>query len=196
MYIRCPNPQCPAQLKERIRYFASRGAMDIEGLGDELVDKLVSEGLVRSYGDLYRLRSENLLKLKWESPWGLSLAEKIVEGIEDTKQYDVAWFLQALFLWPLSNKVRRRRAKQLAGKFSSVDEITGASVEEIARVPCIGSVFAKEIYECLHQDTRAETMGELEVQECRLVRNPARVHRGIPERLKNVISPATLISMV
>ena len=57
VYIRCPNPACPAQLKERLRYFASRNAMDIEGLGDKLVDQLVNDGLVAGYGDLYRLHA-------------------------------------------------------------------------------------------------------------------------------------------
>ena len=58
VYIRCPNPHVPAQVKERIRYFAGRNAMDIEGLGDKLVDQLVDQGLVRGYGDLYRLTLE------------------------------------------------------------------------------------------------------------------------------------------
>ena len=66
VYIRCPNVECPAQLKERIRYFAGRNAMDIEGLGDKLVDQLVGEKLVRSYGDLYRLeaRQDRLLNME------------------------------------------------------------------------------------------------------------------------------------
>ena len=64
VYIRCPNPRCPAQVKERLRYFASRNAMDIEGLGDKLVDQLVDDGLVQAYGDLYRLTLEQLLKLE------------------------------------------------------------------------------------------------------------------------------------
>ncbi len=64
VYIRCPNPKCPAQLKERIRYFASRNAMDIEGLGDKLVDQLTSSGVVRGYADLYRLDVERLVELE------------------------------------------------------------------------------------------------------------------------------------
>ena len=62
VYIRCTNLQCPAQVKERIRYFATRNAMDIEGLGDKLVDQLVAHSLV--YGDLYRLTAEQLMALE------------------------------------------------------------------------------------------------------------------------------------
>ncbi|MEX0867840.1 MAG: NAD-dependent DNA ligase LigA, partial [Pirellulales bacterium] len=77
VYIRCPNPLCPAQLKERIRYFASRNAMDIEGLGDKLVDQLVEAKLVNSYGDLYRLTAEQVVEL---DRMGKKSAEKLIAG--------------------------------------------------------------------------------------------------------------------
>ena len=82
MYIRCPNPHCPAQVKERIRYFASRNAMDIEGLGDKLVDQLVNDGLVKSYGDLYRLSCEQLNDLE---RMGKKSSENLLAGIEASK---------------------------------------------------------------------------------------------------------------
>ena len=63
VYIRCTNLTCPAQVRERIRYFATRNAMDIEGLGDKIVDQIVSTGLVTGYGDLYRLTVEQLKEL-------------------------------------------------------------------------------------------------------------------------------------
>ena len=61
VYIRCPNPKCPKQIKERIRYYAGRNAMDIEELGDEVIGALVEAGLVHTYGDLYRLKAEQLV---------------------------------------------------------------------------------------------------------------------------------------
>ena len=82
VYIRCPNPDCPAQLKERLRYFASRNAMDIEGLGDKLVDQLVTTGLVQSYGDLYRLTLEQLNDLE---RMGEKSSENLLAGIEASK---------------------------------------------------------------------------------------------------------------
>ena len=95
VYIRCPNLECPAQLKERIRYFASRNAMDIEGLGDKLVDQLVGEKLVRSYGDLYRLeaRQDRLLNLE---RLGRKSVDKLLEGIEASKNRGLARLLNAL----------------------------------------------------------------------------------------------------
>ena len=63
VYIRCRNPKCPARLRERLKYFASRDAMDIEGLGEKLVDQLVDRGLVQSFADLYRLNVNDLAQL-------------------------------------------------------------------------------------------------------------------------------------
>jgi DNA ligase (NAD+) len=82
VYIRCPNPECPAQLRERIRYFATRNAMDIEGLGDKLVEQLVADRLVRRYGDLYRLTFEQLANLE---RMGKKSAENLLKQIEASK---------------------------------------------------------------------------------------------------------------
>jgi len=81
VYIRCPNLSCPAQLRERLRYFASRSAMDIEGLGEGIIDQLVEVGVVRSIPDLYRLESKDLSELKRSVPWGKKTAERIIQGI-------------------------------------------------------------------------------------------------------------------
>ena len=80
VYIRCPNFQCPAQLRERIKYFASRNAMDIEGVGDKLAEQLVDSGLVSTYADLYRLNAEQLLELE---RMGIKSAEKLMANIHD-----------------------------------------------------------------------------------------------------------------
>src|SRR5690606_19225203 len=93
VYIRCPNYRCPAQLKERIRYFAGRNAMDIEGLGDKLVDQLVNENLVQSYGDLYRLSAEQLMNLE---RMGKKSSEGLVAGIEASKGRGLARLLNAI----------------------------------------------------------------------------------------------------
>ena len=94
VYIRCPNPECPAQIKERIRYYASRNAMDIEGLGDKLVDQLVNQKLVESYGDLYRLTADKLLELE---RMGRKSAENLLAGIEASKGRGLARLLNAPF---------------------------------------------------------------------------------------------------
>ena len=93
VYIRCPNPTCPAQLRERVRYFASRSAMDIEGLGDKLVDQLVSKELVKTYADLYRLTVDELAEL---DRFGEKSAKNLVENIEASKKRGLARVLNAL----------------------------------------------------------------------------------------------------
>src|SRR5690606_23861675 len=85
VYVRCINPSCPAQLRESLQYFASRGAMDIEGLGTKLVEQLVSSGLVTGFADLYRLkdRRDELLALE---RIGEKSADNLLQGIEQSKQ--------------------------------------------------------------------------------------------------------------
>src|SRR5262249_1123622 len=82
VYIRCPNMKCPAQVRERLRYYAGRNAMDIEGLGDKLVEQLVRDELVTGYGDLYRLTEEQLLDLE---RMGKKSADNLLEQIEASK---------------------------------------------------------------------------------------------------------------
>ncbi|MFW5693448.1 MAG: NAD-dependent DNA ligase LigA, partial [Thermoguttaceae bacterium] len=115
VYIRCPNVEsCPAQLKERLRYFAGRNAMDIEGLGDKLVDQLVEQGLVRSCGDLYRLDADRLAGLE---RMGKKSAQNLVDAIEAGKQRGLARVLNSLFI----RHVGARVAAVLAEHFGSMD---------------------------------------------------------------------------
>jgi len=156
-YIRCPNPQCPAQVKERIRYYAGRNAMDIEGLGDELVDKLVSERLVRNYGDLYRLTGDQLSGLEWVVEWGPGLSEKVVKGIEETKDFGPAWLLRAL----TKGQIRERQAASLVNHFGSLDSMMNAKVNELGNVAEIGPILAESIYDHLHKGISEQTIVEL-----------------------------------
>lgn len=154
VYIRCPNPICPAQLKERLRYFASRNAMDIEGLGDKLVDQLVADGLVKTYGDLYRLAPDELLKLE---RMGRRSSEKLLEGIAASKGRGLARLLNALAI----RHVGVRLAAVLAGHFGSLEALQAASEEELSQVPEVGEIIAQSVYQYLHSEYGAATLGEL-----------------------------------
>ncbi|HRX77456.1 MAG TPA: NAD-dependent DNA ligase LigA [Pirellulaceae bacterium] len=147
VYIRCPNLECPAQVKERIRFFASRKAMDIEGLGDKLVDQLVSGGLVATYGDLYRLqdRKADLLALE---RMGEKSADNLLQGIAASRERDLASLLNALSIRHVGTTV----ARVLAEHFGSVEAIEAASVEELADVNEIGGIIAESVYNFLHSD--------------------------------------------
>jgi DNA ligase (NAD+) len=154
VYIRCPNPRCPAKWKERIRYFASRNAMDIEGLGDKLVDQLVDGGLVQDYADLYRLTDEQLTDLE---RMGRKSAEKLLAGIEASKGRGLARLLNALAI----RHVGARVGTTLAEHFGSVEAMQEAEVEELAEVPEIGPIIARSVYDYLHSAEGQKELAEL-----------------------------------
>ncbi|MDA1051359.1 MAG: NAD-dependent DNA ligase LigA [Planctomycetota bacterium] len=147
VYIRCPNLACPAQVKERIRYFASRKAMDIEGLGDKLVDQLVSGGLVVTYGDLYRLkdRREELLALE---RMGEKSADNLLQGIAASRERGLARLLSALSIRHVGTTV----ASVLATHFGFIDALEAASIEELTDVNEIGGIIAESVFNFLHGD--------------------------------------------
>ena len=154
VYIRCPNPNCPAQIKERLRYFASRSAMDIEGLGDKLVDQLVEKGLVKKFADLYRLKLDDLMQLE---RMGRKSSEKLLTNIEASKHRGLERLLNALSI----RHVGEHAAMLLARRFRTMDALMHASEEEIASIPEIGPVIAKSVYEFLHSDYGRQTVREL-----------------------------------
>ncbi|HOM17774.1 MAG TPA: helix-hairpin-helix domain-containing protein, partial [Thermoguttaceae bacterium] len=154
VYIRCPNLQCPDQVRERLLYFASRNAMDIEGLGEKLVDQLVRRGLIRSYADLYRLRLEDLVELE---RMGKKSSENLLRAIEASKSRGLARLLTALAIRHVGAKV----AAVLAEHFRSMDALCKASVEELSSIYEIGPVIAQSVYDYLHSPFGRETIEEL-----------------------------------
>ena len=143
VFIRCPNFSCPAQLGERLLYFASRSAMDIEGIGEKLAYQLVESGLVRDFGDLYDLTEEKLIELE---RMGKKSAQKLVANIEASKSRGLARLLNALCI----RHVGPRVATTIAEHFGSMDELLAASDEDLSNVEDVGPVIAKSIYEFLH----------------------------------------------
>jgi DNA ligase (NAD+) len=155
VYIRCPNPGCPAKLQERIRFFASRDAMDIEGVGDKLVEQLVESGLVTTYGDLYRLTADQLLKLE---RMGKKSAEKLLANIQASKGRGLARLLSALSI----RHVGQRVGRVLAEHFGTLEALQKASQEELSAVNEIGPVIATSVYEFLHSEYGQQTMADLQ----------------------------------
>jgi DNA ligase (NAD+) len=154
VYIRCPNSTCPAQLRERVRYFASRSAMDIEGLGDKLVDQLVSKQLVKTYADLYRLTVDELAEL---DRFGEKSAKNLVENIEASKKRGLARVLNALSIRHVGNRV----AAVLAEHFGTMETLAEAGVEELAEVNAVGEVIAQSVYDFVHGKYGAAAIAEL-----------------------------------
>lgn len=154
VYIRCPNSQCPAQLKERIRYFASRNSMDISGLGDKLVEQLVDQRLVTTYGDLYRLRAEDIERLE---RMGKISSEKFLKAVQDSRQRGLARLLNALSIRHVGSRV----AAVLAEHFGSMRELQDATVDQLSEVNEIGSVIARSVYDFLHGSTGLAVIEDL-----------------------------------
>jgi DNA ligase (NAD+) len=155
VYIRCPNLHCPAQVKERIRYFASRNAMDIEGLGEKLVDQLVSGGLVQDYGDLFRLNKAELIKL---DRMGDKSATSLLNGIEASKDRGLARLLNALSIRHVGGRV----ASVLAENYGSLDELRDATVEQLSAISEIGPIIAQSVFDFLHSETGVAAVEDLQ----------------------------------
>jgi DNA ligase (NAD+) len=134
----CPNQACPAQAVRRIEHFASRGAMDIEGLGERLAWVLYDHGLVRDPGDLYTLTAAQLVPLE---RMGEKSAAKLVRAIQGSTQRPLARLLFALGI----RHVGAETAAALAGHFGALDALMAAPVEEIAAVPGVGPTIAASV---------------------------------------------------
>ena len=154
VYIRCPNDYCPASVKERIRYFASRNAMDIEGLGDKLVDQLVTAKLVRDYADLYRLEAEQVQGLE---RMGEKSSQKLIQGIDVSRERGLARLLNALSI----RHVGRSVSAALAREFGEMDKLQVATVEELSAIDEIGDIIAQSVFDFCQSERGARLIEEL-----------------------------------
>jgi DNA ligase (NAD+) len=137
---RCPNRSgCPAQLKERIRHFAFIDAMNIDGLGEKIVEQLVDADLVKRYGDLFRLTQEDVLKLEG---FGEKSSQNLIDAIDEAKARELYRLIFGLGI----RHVGERTAKTLANHFGSLDRVMEASVEELENVHEIGPEVAKSVH--------------------------------------------------
>jgi DNA ligase (NAD+) len=152
---RCTEPAtCPGQLKQRLLNWGRRKAMDIEGLGDVLVDQLVDKGLVRSIPDLYRLGLEPLVELE---RMGKKSAQNLLDGIEASKGRGLARVLTGLGIRLIGDHV----ADVLARKFPTIDALTAASLDELSQTAEIGPERGASIHKYLHSEIGRKTVRDL-----------------------------------
>ena len=137
-HIRCTGAECPAQLLRNLAHFASRDAMDIEGLGIAVVENLVKAGLVKTPGDLYFLREEDVAGLE---RMGKKSAQNLMAAIEKSKSQDLSRLLFAFGI----RQVGQKAGKILAQRFGSLDKLQNAAVEELTAVDDIGAITAQSI---------------------------------------------------
>src|SRR5690606_28425561 len=133
---RCINDVCPAKLKARILYFASRKAMDIEGLGEVLVETLVNNGMIRDVADLYQLSKKQISDLERKAERS---ATKLIDQIEASKERGLQRLLYGLDI----RHVGERYAKILANHYRSIEKLAAASVEELDAIHEIGPAVAE-----------------------------------------------------
>ncbi|MEY2439040.1 MAG: ligase [Verrucomicrobiota bacterium] len=150
--LRCINSQCPAQLKRRVEHFASRGAMDIEGLGEMMVEQLVGRDLVRDVSDIYKLTPEKLSALE---RMGEKSVHNLLEAIELSKTRPLWRLIFGLGI--LHVGVSASRA--LADHFGSLEKLMATSVEELQKIPDVGEVVGKSIH-AFFQENRNRKMIE------------------------------------
>uniref|UniRef100_A0A7V5XH48 DNA ligase n=1 Tax=Thermodesulfobacterium geofontis TaxID=1295609 RepID=A0A7V5XH48_9BACT len=137
---RCPNKNCYAQAVRKILHFASRNAMNIEGLGDKVARDLVDKGLVQNVADLYYLKWENFMKL---SGFAYKKAKNLYEAIQKSKKTTLGRFIYALGI----RHVGEAMAQMLAEKFKNLDKLMNASMADLLSIPGVGYEVAKSIVE-------------------------------------------------
>ena len=152
--VRCVNPECPAQLLRNVIHFCSRDAMDIEGLGDALVEKFISENLISNVADIYDITAGEIMMLEGHQERS---AKNLVEAIERSKQNDLSRLLFALGIRHIGQKA----AKLLSEHFGDIDSIIAASEEEIAEIDGFGGIMAKSAAEFFSMTQTADLIERL-----------------------------------
>lgn len=152
--VRCVNPECPAQLLRNVIHFCSRDAMDIEGLGDALVEKFISENLISNVADIYDITAGEIMMLEGHQE---KSAKNLVDAIERSKQNDLSRLLFALGIRHIGQKA----AKLLSEHFGDIDSIIAASEEEIAEIDGFGGIMAKSAAEFFSMTQTADLIERL-----------------------------------
>ena len=147
--VRCPNVDCPAQLLRNIIHFASKKAMDIEGLGPANIELLLENNLISSVADLYELKANDLIVLE---RFAETSAEKLVASIQNSKNAPLDRVIFALGI----RNVGSETAKLLCDRFPDIDQIMSATTEEIISIDGFGDITAKNVYDAFRNERNIE----------------------------------------
>ncbi|MEQ9090681.1 MAG: NAD-dependent DNA ligase LigA [Balneola sp.] len=152
---RCINPECPPQVRIKIEHFAARDALDIEGLGESVVDQLVSEKLISNYGDLYGLTIDQIIRLERMAE---KSAQNLINGIASSKNQPFEKVLYALGIRFVGKTV----AKDLAEAFKTVENLRSATEEELLGVDSIGPRIAESVIEFFSNEINQKILAKLQ----------------------------------
>ncbi len=164
---RCISVSCPAQLKAKLTHFASRKAMDIEGLGDALVEQIVDKKMVHDFSDLYQLKKEELSALE---RMGDKSADNLVRQIELSKEKGLSRLLFGLGI----RHVGVNAARILAQNFSSIDNLCAATLEDLQKISTVGGVIAESVVEFCAQKQTREILDRLKASGVKMSEQVAR----------------------
>ncbi len=186
--IRCENAGCPAQIKEKVLHFASRNAMDIEGMGDAIVNQLVDKGLIKDYGDIYHVTFDAVKGLERMAD---KSAENLMNSIRKSKANDVSRLIYALGI----RHVGERAARVLASHFNSVERVGKEEAEGLTCIEGIGPVMAESIYSFFRSKENQKILKKLEGAGVTMKREEARPRPKGPLAGKMIVLTGTLVSM-
>lgn len=184
--FRCLNPSCPAQLEEGINHFASRDGMDIEGLGDSIVQELVQRKMVKDFADLYSLTKEDLLTLPL---FAEKRAENILSQISQSKSRPLSKLLYALGI----RHVGEKAAWVLAGEYGTLEKLMKASAEELMQIKECGPVMAESIHHFFSQPKTQKLVEKLKSAGVNFT-EPKRLLKTSPLTGKRVVLTGELSS--
>ena len=162
--LRCIGLNCPAQVLERIRHFASRGAMNIEGLGEKNINLFYSNGLIKNFVDIYRIKKEDIIKLP---RFAEKSAQNIIDAIEKSKHTTFAKFLYALGIM----HVGEYTSKLIAKNFEKLSDLYHISFERLMQIPQIGNKTAKAVSDFFNDPENLRTIEKLKTYGLKLT-NP------------------------
>lgn len=151
---RCTNSNCPAQQLRSIIHFASKGAMEIDGLGPAIVEKLIDEGLIKTCADLYELKKDDIVSLEG---FAEKSASNLIESIENSKSRGLDRLLFALGI----RLIGSRAAKLIAERFGTIDSVAEANAEQIAEIPDIGEKMAGSVEHYFSESASIELIEHL-----------------------------------
>ncbi len=154
--IRCVNLECPAQLRERLIWFAGRTQMDIDGMGDKVVHQLADAGLLASFADIYRLK-DHRDQLAGLQRMGVKKVKNLIDGIERSKERGMARVVVGLGI----RHVGTRAAQIFAGHFGSIDKLGQATLDQLTSIDEIGPAIAQSVYRFFRSQTGRQVIGQL-----------------------------------
>lgn len=150
----CVNSECPTQFREKLKWFVGRGQMDIDGLGEKLVDQLIDAGLVTHFADVFTLKRDDLLKLE---RMGEKSADNLLKAIEESKTRGLARVLAGLGI----RHIGASAAKTIASAFPDADALLNASIDDLKALPDFGEVTAPTLHAYLQSKQGRETFERL-----------------------------------